>query len=77
VLSEQGDDHDELLHVVLETAEPIDEAKLRQAALAHLRGFPAARFHFLDRFPRNHMGKVERFKLKQRLIEQQQAQAEA
>jgi len=71
VLSEQGEDREEQLHVVLETAEPIDEARLREAALAHLRGFPAARFHFLDRFPRNHMGKVERLKLKQHLIEQQ------
>jgi acyl-coenzyme A synthetase/AMP-(fatty) acid ligase len=75
VLSEQGDDQEDQLHVVLETAEPIDEATLRKAALAHLSRFPSARFHFLDPFPRNHMGKVERFKLKQRLIEQQQAQA--
>jgi acyl-coenzyme A synthetase/AMP-(fatty) acid ligase len=73
VMSEQGADREEQLHVVLETAEPIDEAVLRQAAQTHLRGFPAARFHFIDRFPRNHMGKVERFKLKQRLIEQQRA----
>jgi acyl-coenzyme A synthetase/AMP-(fatty) acid ligase len=75
VMSEQGPDREEQLHVVLETPEPIDEAVLRQAAEAHLRGFPAARFHFIDRFPRNHMGKVERFKLKQRLIEQQHASA--
>jgi acyl-coenzyme A synthetase/AMP-(fatty) acid ligase len=75
VMSEQGADLEEQLHVVLETAEPIDEATLRQAAQTHLRGFPAARFHFIDRFPRNHMGKVERFKLKQRLIEQQQTPA--
>jgi len=75
VMSEQGADREEQLHVVLETAAPIDEAVLRQAAQTHLRGFPAARFHFIDRFPRNHMGKVERFKLKQRLIEQQQAPA--
>jgi acyl-coenzyme A synthetase/AMP-(fatty) acid ligase len=71
VMSEQGADREEQLHVVLETAEPIDEAKLTEAARAHLKGFPAARFHFVDRFPRNHMGKVERFKLKQRLLEQQ------
>ncbi len=77
LLSEQGDDREEQLHVVLETAHPIDEETLRQAAVAHLRGFPNARFHFLNRFPRNHMGKVERLKLKQRLIEQQRAQAQA
>ncbi len=77
VLTEQGADREEQLHVVLETAEPIDEERLREAALTHLKGFPAARFHFLAKFPRNHMGKVERFKLKQRLIEQQQAQTQA
>jgi acyl-coenzyme A synthetase/AMP-(fatty) acid ligase len=77
LMSEQGADREEQLHVVLETALPIDEAILRKAAQAHLRGFPAARFHFLDRFPRNHMGKVERFKLKQRLIEQQRRQGQA
>jgi len=77
LLSEQGADREEQLHVVLETAQPIDAETLRQAAQAHLRGFPAARFHFIDRFPRNHMGKIERLKLKQRLIEQQRAQARA
>jgi len=75
MLSEQDDDQEEQLHVVLETAEPIDEATLRQAAFAHLSRFPSARFHFLVPFPRNGMGKIERFKLKQRLIEQQHAQA--
>jgi acyl-coenzyme A synthetase/AMP-(fatty) acid ligase len=77
VMSEQGADREEQLHVVLETPEPIDEAVLNRAAQTHLRGFPAARFHFVDRFPRNHMGKVERFKLKQRLIDQQRAAAQA
>jgi acyl-coenzyme A synthetase/AMP-(fatty) acid ligase len=77
LLSEQGADQEEQLHVVLETAQPIDAETLRKAAVEHLRGFPAARFHFLDRFPRNHMGKIERLKLKQRLIEQQRAQERA
>jgi acyl-coenzyme A synthetase/AMP-(fatty) acid ligase len=73
VMSEAGLDQQEQLHVVLETAEPIDPATVQAAAVKVLRGFPSARFHFVDRFPRNHMGKIERFKLKQRLIEQQQA----
>lgn len=77
LMSEQGANGDEQLHVILESATPIDEETLRRAALAHLRGFPAARFHFVDRFPRNAMGKVERFKLKQRLVEQQHAQRQA
>jgi acyl-coenzyme A synthetase/AMP-(fatty) acid ligase len=78
LMSEQGVDREEQLHVVLETAEPIDQARLQEAAQAHLGGFPAALFHFVDRFPRNAMGKVERFKLKQRLVERQyDAQAQA
>ncbi|HEX4199833.1 MAG TPA: class I adenylate-forming enzyme family protein [Caulobacteraceae bacterium] len=77
LMSEQGDDREEQLHVILETAGPIDEDTLRKAALAHLRGFPAARFHFVPRFPRNPMGKVERFKLRQQLIEQQRVRGQA
>jgi acyl-coenzyme A synthetase/AMP-(fatty) acid ligase len=70
VLNEPGPGNAEALHVVLETATPIDEATLRTAARAHLGGFPDAHFHFVSELPRNHMGKIERFKLKQRLIEQ-------
>jgi acyl-coenzyme A synthetase/AMP-(fatty) acid ligase len=77
LMSEQGVDGEEQLHVILETALLIDEEILRRAALAHLDGFPAARFHFVDRYPRNAMGKVERFKLKRRLVEQQHAQRQA
>jgi len=75
VFSEQGEGLQEQLHVVLETPGPIDDALLRQAAI-HLEHLQAANFHFLDRFPRNHMGKVERFKLRQRLIEQQLARSQ-
>lgn len=73
VLSEPGADGGEELHVVLETAQPIDAARLEAAAQAHLRGFPHARFHFLAALPRNAAGKIERYKLKQRLIEQRRA----
>jgi acyl-coenzyme A synthetase/AMP-(fatty) acid ligase len=69
LLSEQGPGGAEELHVIVESAAPIDAARLRAAAQATLSGFPDARFHFVDRLPRNHMGKVERFKLKKRLIE--------
>ena len=68
-LSEQGSDAAEQLHIVLETASPIDAATLRHAAEAHLRGFTDIHFHFVDALPRNHMGKIERFKLKQQLTE--------
>jgi acyl-coenzyme A synthetase/AMP-(fatty) acid ligase len=60
---------------VLETPEPIDEADLRQAVPAHLGNLPAPTVHFIGRLPRNHIGKVERFTLKQRLIEKQLAEA--
>ncbi|MDR3512407.1 MAG: fatty acid--CoA ligase family protein [Caulobacteraceae bacterium] len=68
LLSGQGPQGAEELHVIVETAAPIDEARLREAARAIPRGFPEARFHFIARLPRNHMGKVERFKLQKRLI---------
>jgi acyl-coenzyme A synthetase/AMP-(fatty) acid ligase len=74
IFSEQGERYAEELHVVLETAAPIDSAVLTAAAQAHLRGFPDARFHFLGALPRNHMGKVERFKLKQILLDRRRAE---
>ena len=75
VLTEPGADGSEELHVVLETAEPIDAARLEAAAQAHLHGFPDARFHFLDALPRNEAGKIQRYRLKQRLIEQRRSSA--
>jgi acyl-coenzyme A synthetase/AMP-(fatty) acid ligase len=68
VLSRQGLDHDEELHVVLETTRTIDEAELTRAAQSHLRGFPRARIHFMPRLPRNHMGKVDRLILEKTLF---------
>jgi acyl-CoA synthetase (AMP-forming)/AMP-acid ligase II len=69
VFSEAGPHGTEELHVALETAEPIDETRLREAAQAHLIGFPDAHFHFIEALPRNEAGKVQRFRLKQRLLE--------
>jgi len=68
LLSEQGPDKGEDLHVVVETAHPIDQARLTAVAKTHLAKFPAIHFHVLPRLPRNHMGKVERFRLRQTLI---------
>jgi acyl-CoA synthetase (AMP-forming)/AMP-acid ligase II len=65
--SEQGVGASEDLHIVIETPEPISEDRLREAAHAHLKGFPTASFHFVDQLPRNHMGKVERLTLRRRL----------
>lgn len=68
LLSEQGADRGEHLHVVVETPTPIDAATLRAAAAEHLAAFATIHFHFVAALPRNHMGKVERFKLRQTLV---------
>jgi acyl-coenzyme A synthetase/AMP-(fatty) acid ligase len=68
VFSEQGEESAETAHVVIETAAPIPTELLRAAAEAHLRGFQKVSCHFLERLPRNEMGKIERLKLKQQLI---------
>jgi acyl-CoA synthetase (AMP-forming)/AMP-acid ligase II len=73
--SEQDPDLAEALHIVVETPVPIDAARLRLASEAHLRGFPRVHFHFVDKLPRNHMGKVERLKLRRQLIDRRQAEA--
>ena len=69
VFSEPRRDGSEELHVALETSEPIDEARLTVAAQAHLSGLPNAHFHFVDALPRGETGKVQRYKLKRRLLE--------
>jgi acyl-coenzyme A synthetase/AMP-(fatty) acid ligase len=74
-LSEQDADQAEALHIVIETPGPIEDARLRAASDAHLRGFPHAHFHFIDALPRNAMGKIERLTLKRRLIERRLAKA--
>jgi acyl-CoA synthetase (AMP-forming)/AMP-acid ligase II len=57
----------ERLHVVIETAAPIDQARLQAAARAHVTDFPSVDFHFMAKLPRNDMGKVLRLKLKRQL----------
>lgn len=68
VMSETGADHEEELHVVIETARPIPAADLAEAARATLHGFAQARFHFVETMPRNHMGKVLRGALRAQLL---------
>jgi acyl-coenzyme A synthetase/AMP-(fatty) acid ligase len=68
VLSEQGEESAETVHVVIETAAPIPAERLRASAETHLRGFHKVSFHFLERLPRNDMGKVERLRLKKQLV---------
>ena len=68
LLSEQGPYRGEDLRVVVETAQPIGAATLEAAARTHLACFSTVRFHFVERLPRSHMGKVERFELRQSLV---------
>jgi acyl-coenzyme A synthetase/AMP-(fatty) acid ligase len=67
LLSEQAPSGAEELHVVIETPAPIAEADLQAAASRRLTGFGTIHFHFVDHLPRNHLGKVERFKLRANL----------
>ncbi len=73
VLSEQDAAGVDQLHVVLETEAPIDEARLTQVAQANLTGFPQAHFHFISPLPRTETGKIQRFRLKQLLLQRRQA----
>lgn len=68
LFSHQGEGAAEELHVVLERSRPVTLDALTAAARACLHGFPDVRFHAVDALPRNHMGKVERFKLRQSLF---------
>ncbi|HTX48106.1 MAG TPA: class I adenylate-forming enzyme family protein [Caulobacteraceae bacterium] len=69
LLSEQAKSGAEELHAVIETPAPIDEATLQAVAAHRLAGFGTIHFHFVDRLPRNHLGKVERFKLRASLAQ--------
>jgi acyl-coenzyme A synthetase/AMP-(fatty) acid ligase len=68
VLSEQAADSAEAAHVIIETAIPIPPDRLKAAAQAHLPGFGRANFHFVEKLPRNNMGKIERLKLRGQLL---------
>jgi acyl-CoA synthetase (AMP-forming)/AMP-acid ligase II len=72
-LSDEGPDLSEELHIVIETPEKISPERLRPVAERHLSQFPKVHFHFVERLPRNDMGKVQRFKLQQMLIEKRLA----
>ncbi|HEY5105367.1 MAG TPA: AMP-binding protein [Caulobacteraceae bacterium] len=73
VMSEQGVGHAEVVHVVIETPQPIAADVIAAVASAELRGFPGANFHFVETMPRNGMGKVMRVALRQMLLERKAA----
>src|SRR5262249_22005238 len=63
LFSMQNDSGEEELHVVLETAKPIDSERLTAALKQELRGLRGphrARVHYVATLPRNEMGKVLR-----------------
>ena len=64
VLSLQNKLAEEEIHVVVETARPIDQARLAAALGRELPGAPGAHVHFVETLPRNDMGKIQRDVLK-------------
>ncbi len=75
VLSELAADGTDQMHIVLETDAVIDPNWLEEVAKPYLAYFPTVTFHTVHAFPRNGMGKVERLKLRQVLVEQGRARA--
>jgi acyl-coenzyme A synthetase/AMP-(fatty) acid ligase len=60
------------VHVVIQSAAPID-ARLMEPHARELRGlFHAVHFHRVAQLPRNHMGKVQRMVLRQQILEKKQ-----
>jgi acyl-CoA synthetase (AMP-forming)/AMP-acid ligase II len=75
VLSEQGPDGGDVMHIALEREAPYDKARLEALAKPYLTYFPTVSFHQLAAFPRNANGKVDRLKLRRVLVELGRARA--
>lgn len=60
VLSLQNKLAEEEIHVVVETARPIEQARLAVALGRELPGASSAHVHFVETLPRNDMGKIQR-----------------
>ena len=71
VMSEQGADQGEALHVVIETPTELPPARLAEAMRGVVRGFADARFHFVPAMPRTQTGKVARLPLRQQILARQ------
>jgi acyl-coenzyme A synthetase/AMP-(fatty) acid ligase len=71
IFSRQNQDADETLHVVLETAAPLDMARLTAALRQTLHGFPAAQVHYRPALPRNGMGKLMRAEIQKAVADAQ------
>lgn len=67
---------EETLHVVIEPGPPIARETLEQALKTFLgRGFTRLRYHLDVPLPRNHMGKVQRALLRERVVQIQEAES--
>jgi acyl-CoA synthetase (AMP-forming)/AMP-acid ligase II len=67
VFSLQSEGNDEDLHVVIQAARRHDRAELTAVAKGELKAFPSVYFHYVDSFPRNESGKIQRMALRQQL----------
>ena len=68
LFSMQDEEAGEEIHVAIQSRRPIDRAALAAIAQSELGAFPRAHFHVLESLPRNTMGKVRRFALKQQVL---------
>ncbi len=69
VFSTPGSEPTDELHVVFERGQRPDVETLRALAATALKDFPKVHFHQVDVLPRNDRGKMQRFVLKQRILE--------
>ena len=67
IFSLQHEDGGEMVHVAIESNLPVDRSRLTAALDGTLLSTVRTQFHFVDTLPRNHMGKVQRDMLRQRL----------
>jgi acyl-coenzyme A synthetase/AMP-(fatty) acid ligase len=68
VFTMQSEGADEDLHIAIQARARLSREELTTIARGELKPFPSVYFHYLDEFPRNDMGKVERLVLKRRLM---------
>jgi acyl-coenzyme A synthetase/AMP-(fatty) acid ligase len=69
LFSMQNNRGEEELHVVIESAKAIDDARLHAALKSALSAYPRAhiRVRYVPSFPRNHMGKIQRQEVRARV----------
>jgi acyl-coenzyme A synthetase/AMP-(fatty) acid ligase len=71
LFSQQNDNGEEEIHVVIETPKTIDSERLIPALKQELRGFDRAHIHYVATLPPNDMGKVLRQEVRAQVIPDQ------